>query len=82
MRVKEFGSCLKYWSSNVLQALEIKLKKTMSLMELEKSEKEERFKIFENQLSTKARNLSEWLKASTEDDWEEIMTIRRRLEKL
>lgn len=32
LRVKELGTGVKYWSSNVLQALEIKLKKTMSLM--------------------------------------------------
>lgn len=30
----------------------------------------------------KARNLSEWLKESTKEDWEEMNVIRKRLEKL
>lgn len=68
-----------FWENSVMQALEVKLTKTMSLMELQPGQEQERPA---EPLSAKASEFSRWLDSSTENEWAEMGLIRSRLEKL
>ena len=67
-----------------MQALEIKLKKTMSMMELTPHSKgsKSQIEVTEEGLSPKAREMKVWLEKSTQHEWNEIVNIRTRLEGL
>ena len=81
LRMIKESSSGPYWQSSVMQALEIKLKKTMSMMELTPQTSHKQ-RVTEENLSPKAREMKEWLEKSTQQEWNEIMTIRSRLEML
>lgn len=61
-----------------MQALEVKLKKTMSMLELGPEEG----LVDLTKMSTKAREFGRWLEKSTEEEWGEMRVIRARLDKL
>jgi hypothetical protein len=65
-----------------MQALEVKLSKTMSMMELQPDQEQEHAHAQGEMLSAKAREFSRWLDNSTEKEWSEMRVIRSRLEKL
>jgi hypothetical protein len=61
-----------------MQALEIKLEKTMNMLEFGP----ESHLVDRGGLSLKAQEMSRWLEKSTEEEWNEMQVIRSRLDKL
>jgi hypothetical protein len=78
IRIQKEVSNAPYWQNSVMKALEVKLKKTMSMMELQP----EKDAVEEEKISSKAKEFSKWLEDSTSNEWNEMMVIRSRLEKL
>lgn len=65
IRAQKYMPSSIFWQNSVVQALEIKLKKTMSMMEFDTGKEI----VDEQNLSYKARNFQEWLENSTENEW-------------